>query len=348
MLDKVQRIDKPQEIQNQMRISLEPRFVSGNDVLTVESLSKSFPGQTLFSDISFEIKRGERVALIGNNGTGKTTMLKIINGLIDADSGRFTLGSKVQIGYYDQEHHVLHMEKTIFEEISDAYPTLTETEIRNMLAAFLFTGDDVFKLISALSGGERGRVSLAKLMLSEANFLILDEPTNHLDIASKEILEEALNSYTGTVFYVSHDRYFINRTAHRILDLTEGQFVSYVGNYDYYLEKHDTVMAAIEASTPQSADADNTAATKAAESEVKLDWKAQKEEQARLRKKENDLKKCEEKIAELEARISEIDTEMSDPAIGTQVAKLQELSKEQTTCQEQLEKLYEQWEELAE
>lgn len=285
MLDKVQRIDKPQEIQNQMRISLEPRFVSGNDVLTVESLSKSFPGQTLFSDISFEIKRGERVALIGNNGTGKTTMLKIINGLIDADSGRFTLGSKVQIGYYDQEHHVLHMEKTIFEEISDAYPTLTETEIRNMLAAFLFTGDDVFKLISALSGGERGRVSLAKLMLSEANFLILDEPTNHLDIASKEILEEALNSYTGTVFYVSHDRYFINQTATRILDLTNQAIVNYIGDYDYYLEKKEEL-------TEKYAPAAAQAVTEAKQaSDNKLSWQQQKEEQARQRKRENELKK---------------------------------------------------------
>ena len=239
MLDKIQRIEKPIEIDNQMRISLEPRFISGNDVLTVEGLSKAFPGQTLFTDINFEIKRGERVALIGNNGTGKTTILKILNGIVDADAGRFALGSKVQIGYYDQEHHVLHMEKTIFQEISDTYPTLTETEIRNMLAAFLFTGDDVFKLISSLSGGERGRVSLAKLMLSEANFLILDEPTNHLDIASKEILEEALNSYTGTVLYVSHDRYFINQTATRIMDLTNQAIVNYIGDYDYYLEKKE-------------------------------------------------------------------------------------------------------------
>ena len=340
MLDKIEVIEKPSEVRTDMKLTLTPRILSGNDVLTVEHLSKSFDSHKLFTDVNFEIKRGEHVAIIGDNGSGKTTLLKILNGLVPADQGTFRLGSNVEIGYYDQEHHVLHSEKTLFEEISDDYPYLNNTQIRNVLAAFLFTGEDVFKRISDLSGGERGRVSLAKLVLSNANFLILDEPTNHLDIMSKEILEDALNGYEGTILYVSHDRYFINRTAHRILDLTEGQFVSYVGNYDYYLEKHDTVMAAIEASTPQSADADNTAATKAAESEVKLDWKAQKEEQARLRKKENDLKKCEEKIAELEARISEIDTEMSDPAIGTQVAKLQELTKEQAACQEQLEKLY--------
>lgn len=348
MLDKIEVIEKPSEVRTDMKLTLTPRILSGNDVLTVEHLSKSFDSHKLFTDVNFEIKRGEHVAIIGDNGSGKTTLLKILNGLVPADQGTFRLGSNVEIGYYDQERHVLHSEKTLFEEISDDYPYLNNTQIRNVLAAFLFTGEDVFKRISDLSGGERGRVSLAKLVLSNANFLILDEPTNHLDIMSKEILEDALNGYEGTILYVSHDRYFINRTAHRILDLTEGQFVSYVGNYDYYLEKHDTVMAAIEASAPQNTDADNTAAAKAAESEVKLDWKAQKEEQARLRKKENDLKKCEEKIAELEARISEIDTEMSDPAIGTQVAKLQELTKEQTACQEQLEKLYEQWEELAE
>ena len=348
MLDKIEVIENPSEVRTDMKLTLTPRILSGNDVLTVEHLSKSFDSHKLFTDVNFEIKRGEHVAIIGDNGSGKTTLLKILNGLVPADQGTFRLGSNVEIGYYDQEHHVLHSEKTLFEEISDDYPYLNNTQIRNVLAAFLFTGEDVFKRISDLSGGERGRVSLAKLVLSNANFLILDEPTNHLDIMSKEILEDALNGYEGTILYVSHDRYFINRTAHRILDLTEGQFVNYVGNYDYYLEKHDTVMAATLTSAPQSADADNADAAKTVESEVKLDWKAQKEEQARLRKKENDLKKCEEQIARLEARVSEIDTEMSDPAIGTQVAKLQELSKEQAACQEQLEKLYEQWEELAE
>ena len=282
-----------------------------------------------------------RVDLIGNNGTGKTTMLKIINGLIDADGGRFSLGSKVQIGYYDQEHHVLHMEKTIFEEISDAYPTLTETEIRNMLAAFLFTGDDVFKLISALSGGERGRVSLAKLMLSEANFLILDEPTNHLDIASKEILEEALNSYTGTVFYVSHDRYFINQTATRILDLTNQAVVNYIGDYDYYLEKKEELT---EKYAPAAAQA--IAEAKQA-SDNKLSWQQQKEEQARQRKRENELKKVEARIEELETRDKKIDETMVLPDICTNVAECAKLSKEKSAITAELEGLYEKWEKIA-
>ena len=343
MLNKIQRIDKPIEVQSQMRLSLEPRVVSGNDVLTVEDLAKSFPQQKLFSKISFQIKRGERVALIGNNGTGKTTMLKILNGLLDADAGSFSLGAKVQIGYYDQEHHVLHAEKTIFEEISDTYPTLTETQIRNMLAAFLFTGDDVFKVISSLSGGERGRVSLAKLMLSEANFLILDEPTNHLDIASKEILEEALNSYTGTVLYVSHDRYFINQTATRILDLTNQSVVNYIGDYDYYLEKKEELT---EKYAPSAQEA--TEETKEeTPSEGKLTWQQQKEEQARKRKQENELKKVEKRIEELETRDKEIDDTLVLPDVCTNVGRCAELSREKDKIQAELEELYEKWEELA-
>ena len=343
MLNKIQRIDKPVEVQSQMRLSLEPRVVSGNDVLTVEDLAKSFPQQKLFSNISFQIKRGERVALIGNNGTGKTTMLKILNGLLDADAGSFSLGAKVQIGYYDQEHGVLHAEKTIFEEISDTYPTLTETQIRNMLAAFLFTGDDVFKVISSLSGGERGRVSLAKLMLSEANFLILDEPTNHLDIASKEILEEALNSYTGTVLYVSHDRYFINQTATRILDLTNQSVVNYIGDYDYYLEKKEELT---EKYAPTAQEATEEAKEETS-SEGKLTWQQQKEEQARKRKQENELKKVEKRIEELETRDKEIDDTLVLPDVCTNIGRCAELSREKDKIQAELEELYEKWEELA-
>ena len=345
MLGKIQRIEKPTEVQSQMRLSLEPRVISGNDVLTVEELSKSFPEQTLFTNISFQIKRGERVALIGNNGTGKTTMLKILNDLLPADSGSFSLGSKVQIGYYDQEHHVLHNEKTIFEEISDTYPTLTETEIRNMLAAFLFTGDDVFKVISSLSGGERGRVSLAKLMLSEANFLILDEPTNHLDIASKEILEEALNSYTGTVLYVSHDRYFINQTTTRILELTNQAVVNYIGDYDYYLEKKEELTEKYAPIQQTEETASDEAAPEA--SEGKLTWQQQKEEQARKRKQEAELKKTEQRIEELETRDKEIDETLVLPDVCTNVGRCAELSREKDKILAELEELYEKWETLA-
>ena len=347
MLDKIEVVDKPVELNARMNIKLEPSVISGNDVLTVTDLTKSFDGNTLFNNINFEIKRGERVALIGNNGTGKTTILKLINGIIPPDSGSIYLGAKVAIGYYDQEHHVLHMEKTIFDEISDDYPTLTNTEIRNVLAAFLFTGDDVFKQISSLSGGERGRVSLAKLMLSEANFLILDEPTNHLDIASKEILENALNDYTGTVLYVSHDRYFINQTASRILDLVNHTFVNYIGNYDYYLEKKEELTTAYagEASTPSSV-SDNS--TDKNVSESKLSWQEQKEAQARLRKRQNELKKTEERIGELEDRDGEIDALMVQEEIFTNSVKCQELAKEKAAIAEELKELYMKWEELAE
>lgn len=342
MLDKMEVLEKPSEVRADMRIRLEPRVTSGNDVLRVSNLSKSFPGQPLFSDLNFEIRRGERVAIIGNNGTGKTTILKILNGVVAPDGGQIELGTKVQIGYYDQEHQVLHMDKTIFQEISDTYPYLTNTEIRNVLAAFLFTEDDVFQPIHTLSGGERGRISLAKLMLSNANFLILDEPTNHLDIVSKEILEQALRDYTGTVLYVSHDRYFINQTATRILELTNRQLVNYIGNYDYYLEKKEELTSIYA----PSAAADNV--EKPAQSAVKLDWKTQKEEQARQRKRENDLKKTEARIEELETRDAEIDEEMSQPEVATDVAKCVALSNEQAEIAAELEQLYEKWEELAE
>lgn len=339
MLNKIERLEKPVEVRADMKLTLTPYKTSGNDVMQIEGLSKRFGSNQLFENVSFEIKRGEHVAIIGDNGTGKTTLLKIINELVPMDSGTIKLGANVEIGYYDQEHHVLHMDKTLFDEISDDYPYLTNTEIRNTLAAFLFTGEDVFKKISALSGGERGRVSLAKLMLSEANFLILDEPTNHLDITSKEILETALNAYEGTVLYVSHDRYFINKTASRILELTHQEFVNYIGNYDYYLEKKEIL-------TPVSENSANT--NEAEPSSQKLNWKQQKETQALLRKRENDLKKCEEKIETLEAKNAALDEEMTRPEIATNSAKLQEIAREKEDIEAELETLYAKWEELSE
>ena len=350
MLDKIERLEKPTDENTDIHIVLEPDVTSGNDVLTVEHLRKAFGIHTLFDDLSFEIKRGERVALIGNNGTGKTTILKIINELLLADGGTIVLGSNVHIGYYDQEHQLLHMEKTIFEEIADDYPQLNHTKIRNVLAAFLFTNDDVFKRIADLSGGERGRVSLAKLMLSDANFLILDEPTNHLDITSKEILESALNQYTGTVFFVSHDRYFINQTATRILDLTGGTIVNYIGNYDYYLEKHDELTRIYVEAEPKAQAAQMTEQTVAQDgsgTDKKADWQAQKAEQARIRKLENTLKKAEERIAELEDLIAGIDEECADPANATNSAKLGELTGRQNEYRSELEKCYEEWEQVS-
>lgn len=349
MLDKLEVVDKPAEINDKMNIELNPSVISGNDVLSVSHLSKAFDDNTLFTDISFDIKRGERVALIGNNGTGKTTILKIINDILPADSGEIKLGSKVTIGYYDQEHHVLDPDKTLFDELQDAYPDLNNTQIRNTLAAFLFTNNDVFKYIRDLSGGERGRVSLAKLMLSNANFLILDEPTNHLDMVSKEILENALNSYTGTVLYVSHDRYFINTTATRIIELVGQTTVNYIGNYDYYIEKKDALTAAALAGKPADSSSAVSAAQKNAQKEsAKADWKQSKEEQALLKKKKNELKKTEERITVIEDRLKAIEEESALPEVCTDTARLLELHKESTKLSEELDTLYEKWEELSE
>ena len=352
MLEKLTPVDKPAETVQEMHLTLEPAYTSGTDVLSVEGLSKQFDGQVLFQDVDLEIKRGEHVAVIGDNGTGKTTLLKILNQVIQADSGAFTLGAKVKIGYYDQEHHVLHDEKTIFDEISDDYPSLNNTQIRNTLAAFQFTGDDVFKEIRSLSGGEKGRVSLAKLMLSEANFLILDEPTNHLDITSKEILEEALNSYSGTVLYVSHDRYFINQTASRILELVNRTFVNYIGNYDYYLEKKEELTRAYASAGNQAPGPGTSSASPAScsapVSDSKLSWQEQKEQQARERKRKNDLKKTEEEISRLEDRNTQIDHELTLEDVYSNSVKCQELSTERAENEARLEELYERWEELAE
>ncbi|MDE7130211.1 MAG: ABC-F family ATP-binding cassette domain-containing protein [Lachnospiraceae bacterium] len=358
MLDKIDVLEKPTTVRADMHLRLEPKYESGNDVLHVENLSKHFGSLTLFEQLGFDIRKGEHVAIIGDNGTGKTTILKMINDLVTPDTGEIRLGTNVAIGYYDQEHHVLHMDKTLFEEISDDYPTLTNTEIRNTLAAFLFTGEDVFKQVKSLSGGERGRVSLAKLMLSEANFLILDEPTNHLDIMSKEILEDALNAYTGTVLYVSHDRYFINKTASKILDLNHQVLTGYLGNYDYYLEKKEEQLALIDAAKrnagsdlPPNSHNINTNVSESpanASTDGRQDWLAHKEQQAAQRKKENALKKCEARIEELETRNGEIDALMTSPDICTDVAKLQELNREKEANDTELSDLYEKWEQLSE
>jgi ATP-binding cassette subfamily F protein 3 len=361
MLEKIERVDRPME-HTEMHFNLEPRVLSGNDVLTVTSLSKSYDHLTLFTDLNFDIKRGEKVAIIGNNGTGKTTILKIINGQVNADGGQVKLGTKVHVGYYDQEHQVLDPEKTLFDELQDTYPHMDNTTIRNILAAFLFTEDDVFKRIKDISGGERGRVSLAKLMLSEANLLILDEPTNHLDIASKEILENAINHYSGTVLYVSHDRYFINKTATRILDLTERALLNYIGNYDYYQEKKPEVEAAyLGKSTtvntpvvgrlgafPAAAFQSPSSSSADYDSENKQNWQQQKEEQARIRKRKNDLKKTEDEIHQLETRNEEIEVLLTKEEIFTNVQKLIELNNEKKSIEDRLLELMELWEQLAE
>ena len=341
MLEKMTPVDKPVTEQKSMHFSLVPEKESGKDVLRVENFGKSFGDLHLFQGVSFELFRGERVALIGKNGTGKTTLLKMLCELESPDQGTAVFGTNVELGYYDQEHNVLHEEKTIFDEIHDDYPDLNNTKIRNVLAAFLFTGDDVYKKISLLSGGEKGRVSLAKLMLSKANLLLLDEPTNHLDIDSKEILEDALNHYTGTVLYVSHDRYFIQKTATRILDLTNEHILSYDGNYDYYLAKKDVVESRYLGNTTESAPKAEAPST------AKLDWKEQKEREAKKRKIESAYEKAENEIQKLEELIEETDAQIALPEYASDVAKLTELSRQKEQYEEELETAMEEWEKVA-
>ena len=347
MLLKVERLEKPEELENEMKLLFSPRESSGNDVLMAKELGKSYDGKRLFSHGTFSLQRGEHVALIGDNGSGKTTLLKILNGLIQADEGEFRLGSKVKIAYYDQEHAVLHMEKTLFEEIQDTYPDMNNTKVRNVLAAFLFTGDDVYKRIQDLSGGEQGRVSLAKLMLSDANFLILDEPTNHLDIQGKEVLEEAIRNYEGTVLYVSHDRYFINKTATRIIELFSNRFDNYIGNYDYYIEKKEDVRAygdSLQKEKMPLEAIDSEEAQRLEEKESKrLDWENQKELSAKRRKWQNALQKAEEKIAKLEERKEELTASMEE--VGSDVGRLMEIHREQEAIDKELEEQYAIWEE---
>ncbi len=349
MLDRIVPLEKPTELNDKMKLRLEPMSESGYDVLDVRGLSKSFEKNTLFSGIDIQVKRGERVALIGDNGTGKTTILKIINGLVDADAGSVTLGARVSIGYYDQEQQVLNPDNTIFDEVASAYPDLNNTRVRNTLAAFLFTNDDVFKYIRDLSGGERARVSLAKLMLGEANLLILDEPTNHLDMVSREILENALNSYTGTCLYVSHDRYFINTTATRILELTHNTLLNYVGNYDYYEEKHELMLnnylesAKSAKKSTATAPQDNSQTSSGREQ-----WLSSKEAANQRRKKERRLEKLEAEIGETEKKLEIIDTEYANPAIASDTARLMELHQQREELDRHLNGLYEEWESLSE
>ena len=348
MLDKIEVLEKPTEVNDAMDIRLEPNILSGNDVLTVNGLAKSFGSQTLFTDLSFDVKRGERVAIIGDNGTGKTTILKIINGLVEPDDGEIILGSRVHIGYYDQDHQVLHMEKTLFEEISDAYPGMSNTQIRSTLAAFLFTGDDVFKRIGDLSGGERGRVSLAKLMLSEANFLILDEPTNHLDMRSKDVLKEAIREFDGTVILVSHDRDFLDGLATKVYEFGGGLVKEHIGGiYDFLQKKKMESLNELQKgpalSTSPTGVKGDSISEEESPSDNKLSYEAQKELNKKIKKLERRVADCEETIEQMEAAIAILEEKMATPEGAANMALYEQHQK----LKQQLDRTVEEWEKVS-
>jgi ATP-binding cassette subfamily F protein 3 len=334
-IDRIEKIEKPKDLPGKINIKFRKSIISGNDVMFVENLAKSYPGKKLFSDISFKLRKNERVFLLGPNGCGKSTLVKILVSKLLADSGVVEFGHKVKVGYYDQELQDLDESKTILEELIDSDSDLTLTQIRTLLSSFLFKGEDVLKPISALSGGERSRVALAKLILSSSNFLILDEPTNHLDINSREILEDALINYEGTILSISHDRYFINKLASRILDLDACSLLDCEGNYDFFIDyknkiKKSPADASIQVQVSQS----------------KLDYKAEKEERARIRKLEKRYSEIETKIAEIESRLKDIEQEMFDESTSSDHSKLTELLNEQTSLKSLLEELYSEWEKI--
>ena len=351
-LEKIEVMDMPMIDNKPMQLTLTPRIVSGNDVLFADHVSKTFDDAILFENMCMSIKKGDKVALVGPNGVGKTTFFRMLLGKIEPTGGAFRLGSNVMVGYYDQEHSTLDTSNTIMEEIQSAFPELKNGEIRNVLAAFLFTGEDVFKPISTLSGGERGRVALAKIMLSKANFLILDEPTNHLDILSKEILESAILNYEGTVLYVSHDRYFINQTASKIVEMSHSGTKEYLGDYDYYVEKKKELEFAKAENTSknlsQMSSTTVTSSTSEAPSSAKLDRQKQKEEQARVRRIQNQLAKIEESISEAEDRVSYIDEQLCQEEVYSDFEKSKDFLAEKDVLTEKITNLYEEWESLSE
>lgn len=335
-IDRMDKIDKPQNLPDKIKLNFKVSLQSGNDVLSVDKLSKSYPGRPLFNNLSFKVKKSERVFILGPNGCGKSTLLKILTGKINDYSGSFQFGHNTKKVFYDQEHSDISLNNTVFDELLEASDNLSQTDIRNALAMFLFKGDDVFKEINTLSGGERGRISLLKIMLSGANILILDEPTNHLDINSREVLESSLSDYEGTLIIVSHDRYFIDKLATRIIELGKDSYIDYSGNYSGFKKYKSRIE--VESKSTSEVEVASTA---------KLSHIATKEEKARRRKLEKQYADTEKEIAQIESTLENLKSEMQSPEVLSDHVKLMELHNKQLEMENKLESLYELWESLA-